>query len=586
MSKKEIKIVLISAIILISTLSYANSLSNSFVWDDYVLIVENDFVRGFSHLKDIFSKDFFDISGVEFNFKYGYYRPIITLSYGIDYLIWELNSSGFHLTNLILHTLNSILVFFILIKISENNLIPFLASAIFATHPVHTESVTWISGRTDTIACLFFFLSIYSYQKKFSKKGIDLKFYILSILSFLVAILSKEMAMSLPFILMVYDYLFCPTKVYSFRKSIINTIPYFLMIGIYSIIRFGILEIHTMNELDNTPNNTTIYSNILSFFKTIILYLYKLLFPIGLNAYIQNDFSTSIFEPAVFFSLIILFFLLFAAVKYRKTHKLVSFSISFFLLSMLPLSNFIRISGPKDMGFVCAERFLYIPSFALSIALAVLFGKIISSKNTKYLGYMLITILLCSYTGRTIYRNFDWKDTKTLFSKTIKLSPNSSLLNHIMGNELVKEENFDQALKYYNKALELNPYSYASYNNMGVIYFKNGEIEKAINKFDEALAIKPDYIQSYFNLGTLFEQIGLEKEAIEEFNKILKINKLYPKVHNSLGVIYAKKGHLEEAKKEFKLAMELDSDYELASKNLKLLEEKGHNIKDLKKLSK
>jgi len=573
-------------IILISTLSYANSLSNDFSWDDYILIVENDFVKGLSHLKDIFSKDFFDISGVEFNFKYGYYRPVITLSYSLDYLIWELNSSGFHLTNLILHILNSILVFLILLKIAENNLIPFLASAIFATHPIHTESVTWISGRTDTIACLFFFLCIFLYQKQYTKKGIDIKFYILSVLSFMLAILSKEMSMSLPLVLISYDYLFCSNKSYSLKKSFISMLPYFLMIGIYSVIRFWILKIHTINELDRNINNTTIYSNLLSFFKTIILYLYKLLFPVKLNIYIQNRFSYSIFEPIVIISIVILLLLLFTAVKCRKNQKLISFSISFFLITMLPLSNFIRICGPQDMGFVSAERFLYIPSFGLSIFLAVLFSKIIQRDYTKYIGYVLIAVLLCSYSVRTIYRNFDWKDNKTLFTKTIKLSPDSSLLNHIMGNEMVKEELFDLAMKYYNKALELNPYSYASYNNMGVIYFKKGEIEKAIKKFDEALAVKPDYIQSHFNLATLFEETGSENEAIAEFKAVFKINQRYPKAHNSLGVIYAKKGLIEEAKKEFKLAMELDSDYELASKNLKLLEEKGtQKIENLKNSS-
>jgi len=575
--KKEEKITLISILILISTLSYANSLTNSFVWDDNVLIVENDFVkRGLRYLKDIFSKDFFDIAGVEFNFKYGYYRPIITISYAIDYFFWKLNPSGFHLTNLLLHTINSILIFLILFKITENSIIPFLASAIFAANPVHTESVTWISGRTDTVAGFFFFLSLFLYQKKDSAKGIDLKFYISSVISFLLALFSKEMAFSLPLILMVYDYLFSFNKTYDFRKSILRILPYFLMIGFYSIIRFGILEIHTINELDKSiTKNITIYSTILSFFKTIILYYLKKFFlPIGLSAYIQNKFSYSIFEPEVIFSIMVLFLLLFTMVKFWKTQKLITFSISFFLITLLPLSNFIRISGPQDMGFMCAERFLYIPSFGLSVFLAILFERLIYNKNRKYVAYILVTILLCSYTGRTILRNFDWKDNKTLFTKTIKLAPESSLLNHIMGNEMVKEENLDQALKYYNKALTLNPISYASYHNIGVIYFKKGELEKAIGKFNEALAIKPDYIQSHFNLGTIYQEIGLEDEAIAEFKKILNITLRYPPAHNSLGIIYAKKGLIEDAKREFKIALELDPDYEIANKNLKLLEKK------------
>lgn len=576
MNKKEKKIVSISIIVLIAILSYANSLNNSFVWDDNVLIVENDFVKNPKYFKEIFSKDFFDISGVEFNFKYGYYRPVITLSYLIDHSIWKLNPSGFHLTNILLHAFNSVLIYLILFSLLENNFIPFLASIIFAAYPVHTESVTWISGRTDVMAGFFFFLSFYFYQRGNRGDRADMKLYIVSVLSFAMALLSKEMAFSLPLILIVYDYLFCPSESYSFKKGIVNILPFFAVMGLYSIIRFAVLQIHTINELDKSvTKGITIYSNILSFLKTIIIvYLEKLIFPIDLDAYIQNNFSLSLFEPDVIFSVIVLLLLLLVVAKCWKKQKLIAFSVSFFLLSLAPLSNFIRISGPRDMGFMSAERFLYIPSFAFSLFLAVLFEKLISGRKKKYAAYILIAVLLFIFTARTIYRNLDWKDNKTLFAKTIKLAPESSLLNHIMGNEMVRERKYDEAIKYYKKALSLNPYSYASYHNMGVIYFDRGDIENAVRSFLKALEIKPDYIQSHYNLGLLYDKIGLEDDAISEFKKVIEITQRYPQAHNSLGVIYAKRGFYEDAERKFRTAIELDPEYKAARENLKNLEKR------------
>jgi len=576
LNKKEEKIVSISILVLISILSYANSLNNSFVWDDNVLIVENDFVKNPKYFKEIFSKDFFDISGVEFNFKYGYYRPVITLSYLFDYYIWKLNFSGFHLTNILLHAFNSILIYLILFRLLESGFVPFLTSIIFAAHPIHTESVAWISGRTDVICGFFFFLSFYFYQKGNNSGKINLGFYLSSVLCFAASLLSKEMALSLPFILMIYDFLFYPEKNYSLKKRIISVIPFFAVIGIYSLIRFVILKIFTINELDKSiTKGITFYSNVLSFLKTtIVVYLWKLFFPVELVAYIQNKFSLSLFEPEIIISIVVLVLLLVLIVKCWKKERLVSFSVSFFLLSMIPLSNFIRISGPRDMGFMSAERFLYITSFSFSLFLAVLFGKLINDKKRKNTAYIIIIILLLSFIIRTIDRNSDWKDNKTLFTKTIKLAPESSLLNHIMGNEMVREKKFDEAIRYYSKALSLNPYSYASFHNMGVIYFDRGEIEEAVSSFLMALEIKPDYIQSRYNIGLLYDKIGLEDEAMSEFKEVLKITQRYPQAHNSLGVIYAKRGFYEDAEREFTTAIELDPEYELAKVNLKNLEDR------------
>src|SRR3989337_1076851 len=132
-------LILIPFIILFIFIVYSNSLQCSFVWDDVILIVENPTIKNFTVLKHIFSRDFFDIYGDAIDFKYGYWRPVITLSYMVDYSIWGLNPAGFHLTNIILHIINCLLIYFILSKDFKEWIVPFIATFLFAIHPVHTE---------------------------------------------------------------------------------------------------------------------------------------------------------------------------------------------------------------------------------------------------------------------------------------------------------------------------------------------------------------------------------------------------------------------------------------------------------------
>jgi len=587
----------IPAIIAISFLVYLNALRNGFVWDDMVLIYDNEGVKKWGCFWENFVRDFFDTTDDTIEFKYGYYRPIISLSYMLDYALWGLRPWGFHLSNVIFHTISSVLVYVISGSIFRNRPASLATALLFACHPIHTESVTWVSGRTDVIAGVFFLLTFYLYQKAIAPLVLIAKdrlsgsrevfklffargkiFYICSIVAFAVAMLCKEMAATLPFLIIAYTYYFVklPDKKL-IRKLFIFSIPYFAVVLLYGVTRFFILEIHTVVN-PGGEEMKGLSPTAFSFMKTILIYLFKLTYPAHLSAYIQNPMSFSITEPVVISSIAGVFLLIFLVVWLKNRWGSISFFILFYLVTLLPLSNFIRISAPWDMGFVTAERFLYIPSLGFCGIIATLLTRGWETRKSastiwRYVSVSLLIAFLAAYAGLTFVRNRDWVDEKTFFLKTLKDAPDAALLHHALGNVYVREEAYEKALDYYQESLRLYPLYHAAYNNMGTIYSKSGLLDQAITAFRTALKINPDYIQSHFNLGTMYYQKGMLTDASNEFKKVLKLSKKYVKAHNNLGIIYAETGLLNEAVAEFEEVLKLDPHSEKARSNLAIIRE-------------
>ncbi len=586
----------ILSIVSISFLVYLNALSNGFVWDDMVLIVDNEGVGKWGCFWENFVRDFFDTTDDTIEFKYGYYRPIISLSYMIDYALWGIKPWGFHLSNMIFHTISCIFVYLIFNALFRNRYASVVTSLLFACHPIHTESVTWISGRTDVTAGMFFLSAFYLYQRTIkplltnentrllnSPEALKLVFkqgkvfYACSVVLFVIAMLCKEMAATLPFLIIAYTYYFAGLRNgRQYKISLLLSTPYFFIILLYGLIRFFILGIHTVVN-PGGEEMTGFYPTAISFIKTILLYLFKLAYPVRLSAYIQNPMSFSVSEPTVILSIFGVAFLIFLIVWLKKRWATMSFLILFYLVTLLPLSNFVRISAPWDMGFVTAERFLYIPSLAFCGITSALLSRGWEIGRLKYITIPILIVLLVFYSGKTLLRNNDWVDEKTFFIKTLTDAPKAALLHHALGNVYVREEKYEKALDYYKESLRLYPLYHAAYNNIGTIYSKSGLFDQAITAFKEAIKINPDYVQSHFNLGTMYYQKGMIQNASDEFKKVLKLNKNYVKAHNNLGIIYAENGQLNEAISEFEEVLRLDPHNEKARNNLAIIKEELAN---------
>lgn len=574
-------------ILFITATVYANSLRNSFVWDDVSVIVDNNFVKSWKNLPLILSTAYFSPSSKTgpyylLNYKVGSgetsYRPIVTISYFIDYFFWRLNPFGYHLTSLLLHLLN-VLLLFIFIKLTVNNKkIALLSCLLFALHPVNSEAVNVISFREDLLVFLFFITSLILYIKLGKSRGKKKTLiYILVITSFFLALFSKEMALSLPFILIIYDFYFL-----HWQK---NSIPFmrryaghFLIMLFYLVVRFCILVNPTKLPLKYAGGN--LYTNLLTMSSVFTRYIQWLFFPINLYATLPSDPALifySIFNPRVIFSLTLIITCILIAIKVRRTSKEISFAIVWFFITLLPVSNIIPIITYE------ANRYLYIPAagfcFLISMLLFKLSGLKLASAFVnipRQAARDTIVILIIFYSLFTIIRNNVWKDNIALLLEMAQTYPKNSRIHADLGSRFREIGLLDKAITEYRTAINLVPNFAFYHKNLGECYYEQKNIAETVKEFQKALALDANLLETQINLGTIFGEKGFYQEAIDCFEKAIRIEPDNPLAYNHLGVTYARMKNWGEAKKAWKKTLEINPEYKTAEENLDKLKQLGY----------
>lgn len=550
-------------VIFLSFLVYLNTLKNDFVWDDTSIIVNNKWIRTPSNffkffiLKETISEDT--------RTKPYIYRPLVTFSYSLDYSVWRLSSFGYHLSNIIFHTVTVIFLYILTDLILNNKKISLFSSVIFAVHPVHTEAVSWIKGRADILACMFCMLSFIFYILYFIRNERFI-YYFLSLLFFIFGLFSKESAVALVGIIIAYDIIF--KKKFLFKSYILFIIVLFL----YIILRKSVLG-------SNLPYRWwagSQYYTFLTAMKVLVEYFRLLVFPINLCADYVVEISFNVFDLKVIFSILFLIFLITISFISIKRFSIFSFCIFFILISLLPVANIIF-----PIEVLLAERFLYMPSVGMCLFLGWLVYRILTRNKT--LGYVVFVLIVFPYSILTLNRNKDWKDEFNLWSKTAKQFPDNFRAHNNLGMEYEKSGNLEKALYHYKIASNLTPnlswlhndknQTYARvYNNIGNVYFKQKNFNTAIEYYKKAIDLDPLYSSPYFNLGLLYRNKGLLDLAIYYYKKAIELNPYVADYYNNLGVVYALKDDFKEAIIQYEKAVELSSDEDFKKQVLKNIE--------------
>jgi len=572
---------------------YINALPNDFVWDDRPLVIEDYHIRSAQYLDDIFTRDFFSHSDNEL--KYGYYRPIITLSYMTDLAIWGLNPMGFHTTNIFFHTLCSLLVYcFALRLFCGRKEIGLIAALLFAVHPIHTESVTWIAGRTDVIATFFILstLCLHLRGRKYWSRS-------LAILCATFAILAKEMALVIPALIFLLELIHRDQDNRNERVSLStgkpwvralrNTIPYIVVVILYFVWRNLIVRIAYTSFAP-----VSLFTLILSAIKTFWLYALKLIWPIPLVAYIQNPYTSDLLTPGILLALALSLLLLFAFWKTWHTNRVMFFLLGTLAVCFAPLSNFIKISAPFDMGFPMSERFLYLPSVFFVIILAVLLTRYIRSKSVLI---TVISMVFIFWAILTFARNRVWRNEETFLIQTIKQAPDAPLLHANLGKIYALQGKHKEAAEHLETAIRLNKSQvlqegYAIQNNLAAVEIAAGHYEEAVKilkkliladpgvaeyhynlgrcllaqnyrfeakkEFDKALVIRPNYIDAMTSLAELFEYEDNFFRAAEYYAQAIKLFPRSVALHLARGVAFKNSGLQDEAIQEFATVLRLN----------------------------
>ncbi|OGR00820.1 MAG: hypothetical protein A2505_02505 [Deltaproteobacteria bacterium RIFOXYD12_FULL_55_16] len=540
----------ISCIFIVSFAVYFNTLFNSFVFDDIQNVIENRWIKDIRYIPEIFSSQ---LAGFDTGYATSYYRPLVHLIYMFSYAVFGLKPWGFHLINILFHSGVCVLIFLIVSRLTVNlrfsssspYLSPaFISALLFATNPIHTEAVTWVAGVMDVSFTFFYLLSFYLYIcADEGRKAL----YFLSVISFFLATICKEPALTLPAILVAYDFLF-KEKHLLLSHYVKKYLPYLIVMGIYFSLRFNALGGFAPSKMLLSLSNYQYFINI---FPLFMQYLQKLILPVNLSALYAFHPILSLFELRGLLSLILMLGLGLLAYKVRKD-RVACFCL---ILLVVPLLPALYIPGLGARVF--AERYLYLPSLGFTILISLLLVRL-KVKNEALLIFLVILTLL--YSVGTVRRNTVWKDNYSLWHDAAEKAPDSAIAHAYLGHALFSGGGVAEAIEHYKTSLKLSPADADVHMNLGVAYAMEGKTDDAISQYLAAIAIKPNHAAAYDNLGQAYAKEGLIEDAVLQHLAALAINPNYAAAYDNLGVIYGNKGLIENAITNFESAARLSPD--------------------------
>ncbi len=465
---------------------YAKVLNFGFVWLDHFQIEgEECIIKNFLQVKSLFFNPLLSSRG-----KGNYYRPLFKVSYTCDYLLYGLNPRGFHFTNLILHTLNVFLLYIILIYLGIDRVSSLLSSILYAVLPLNVSTVVWLGARADLL-CAFFVLFSFLMFLKFEERNKNF-WYWLSLLGYILAVMSKEITIGFLFVIAVW--------IYVRRKSFKLILPYLLISGGYLLWRFLVLgKIGTRRQLLWGTPYSTILSSLVGFLK----YIFKFFFPYNLSVSDAFPKYNSIFHPLVcvsltFTVLVVIFFLKYLFSK----RQILALAIGWIFCFFVPISNIV-----PALHF-WAERFFYLPGIGMAMFVAYIIDSNVRVRRMFYFLFPMYLIINLNYQK---YFNNDF----LLFQRAIRISKFSREAHTMLGYLYMQKGNYPRAVYHYTFALQDIPWYYtyvykpAIFNNLGVIFMRLGDYSRARFYFQEGLKISPDNKYLLANLKIL---ANLEKE--------------------------------------------------------------------------
>jgi tetratricopeptide (TPR) repeat protein len=508
------------------------SLNNDFTnWDDGHYVTDNPDIKGVTprNLTKILSSNYV-----------GLYQPLTMLTYMAEYRFFHLNPTVYHCTNLILHIINAILVFALIYGLSGSYLTSLLVGLLFAVHPMRVESVAWIAERKDVLSAFFYFLSLLFYVR-YTKNG-GRKFYWFCALALVFSLLSKPMAVSQPFVLLLIDYL-CGKRLN--KRALLAKVPFFALVAVFAVAAFSI---QMGNAPDSRYDSLSIIKKICVPFYGMVFYLFKSIAPVHLSAYYPFPEKTDIVMNSMLFASPFLVSGAAAAVYYFRTRsRTLVFGSLFFFITVLPVLQIVRTGA-----VIVAERYTYIPMVGIYLLFAALYGflfknKLAYSNAVKSILVASLSILMVVFACITYARCGVWKDSLSLWNDCIAKYPVAAAYNN-RGNFYNSNGNYDRAIEDFNRAIVLDSqYSWAYYNR-GLAYHDKGDFDRAINDYTKAIRFKPSFSAvAFYNRGKAYTNKSDYDHAIEDFNQAIRLNPRYFEAYDNRGVAYCAKGDYDHA---------------------------------------
>jgi tetratricopeptide (TPR) repeat protein len=530
-------------LLVIAFFAFSPSLQNSFTnWDDDLYVTENHQIKNLSikNLGQIFTQ-----------FYGGAYIPLTISSFAIEYQFFRLSPRGYHTTNLILHLANILLVFLLMMLVSQNLFFAFFAALLFGIHPLRVESVAWITGRKDVLYGFFFLLALISYMHY--KKASVFKFYYLSLVFFILALLAKPVAMIFPLIICLFDYLH--SRQFN-RKLIFEKIPYLILSFVFAVVAF--IGQHSAGAVEH-ESLYSFFHNIIAATYGILFYLVKSIVPVNLSAiyayprFIQEFSLASIF---VVLGIIVLIALIRISIKYTKK---ILFGALFFLFGLIPVLQIVPV------GQALADRYTYIPSIGLVFIFCTgifwVFQKFDQKISIKAMLSTALLAVVIIFSILTYKRCHIWRNSLTLWNDVLKKYPQIPIAYNDRGSAFFNIDEYEKALSDFDTAIGLKHEFPEAFHNRALVLLVIGKPKEAIEDFNQALAYNPQYADAYTDRGNAYLVLGKIDLAINDFNRAIRLNPTLFKAYNSRGTAYTELGNFDKAIGDYTMAIKYNADY-------------------------
>ena len=558
--KKKYNYHIIIFLIVTSVIAFSPVAANEFInFDDNGYITENVRVQQGITLQNV--------QWALTTTYFSYWHPLTWLSHMLDWHLFGANASGHHLMSLFLHIGSVIFLFLFLYKTTNHIWPAAFAAALFSLHPLRVESVAWASERKDVLNLFFTVLCFYAYAFYADEKKVSR--YVLCMLFFVLAVMSKPMAVTLPFVLLLLDY--WPLNRWgnpyhentkngfsSVIKLIVEKIPFFCVSlaasagAIWAQSKEG-----TVASLDNVPFIIRTSNAIVAY----VSYLGKLLWPVNLAVFYPYEYVLPPWK--ILFSAAVILVITLIVMYYIRKKPFLFVGWYIYLGTLVPVIGLVQV-GSQAM----ADRYTYVPSLGITFVLAWGIPSIIENQKLRKRFLAPVAVIFLSLLMLLTWQQCHyWKNSVTVFIHAISVTKNNALAHNQLGLAFYEQGRDREALYHFDKTILLQPAQDSAYNNRGAIYLKYGRTEQALQDFNKTLAVNPHYVKAYNNRANLYIQERQYRLAMEDLNEAIRLQPDYVLAYFNRGLLSAGLGDYQKAIHDFDSVTMLNANHVYAYHN-------------------
>lgn len=537
---------LLCLLLVLTAVVFSPSFSNAFLnFDDPLNITHNDAIQ---------SLTWQTFTGYWTTPLVGMYSPLVYLSYAIDFKIGGLDATVYHATNLVLHLLSVVLVWFIVMALTGNLVSTVVVTALFAVHPAQVAAVVPLSVRSSLLYASFYlaaYLSYLSYVRTQNRMRLGVSFAL-----FLCAAFSKSAAVVFPVLLILTDHYY---QRLNLRSLVVEKVPFLL-----ASLVFGIVGLSVRNDV-------TIMGGLLHYsaIERICLAAYGLLFyvyttgaPVALSAFYSYPPTVDGRLPlVVYLAPIVLLALAVAGVRLRHSRRLIVFGGLFFVIHILLVLKLV----PLGLEFA-ADRYLYVPAIGLFIVVAELCRLAPEGIRKAGVGVLGVAVVLCAFASYA--RCADWKDNESFYRRILERDSSNAVAHNNLGRVLAAEHRTAEAIPHFVEAIRLEPSLVLPHLNLGEALSAEGRGAEAISEYQEVLRLDPANAKAHGEIGREFARRGRVSDAIAHLAESVRLDPAVAETRTNLGVALASQRRVDEAITQYRAAIAIDPQRPEAHSNL------------------